>query len=323
MIGALNNKKDFDNSRRELEKILPDCKQPAEIARFFYMNGYIMFMNDKELMALNFYEAGVAADPDDTSGLDLPAEAKECEEYVENDLKELRKVAKKLAGEINKRCAENPEKRKMSDGEFTVQMGLIPSVRRIPVTGNILGVNDFFVQYEGNEKAAVGQWLERAFGIKDMESFLNFYRDAGSVNIQRMYADVKAHFMGDPNIAGKLSGNALQSFSNACRFIKRIYFFAPESGVIAWDISERVGYSRLAYACGILSQNDYVASMAALKEAALKNFNSSAEYLKSLIFGGALYTFASEEWSIKRAIAVMEHVSSLALKGGLPDAEWK
>ena len=93
MIGALNNKEDYDNSMRELKKILPDCKKPDEIARYLYMNGYIRFMNDKELAALTYYEAGVNADPDNTSGLDLPAEVSECKEYVEKDLNELHELS--------------------------------------------------------------------------------------------------------------------------------------------------------------------------------------------------------------------------------------
>ncbi|MCX4356362.1 MAG: DUF1266 domain-containing protein [Oscillospiraceae bacterium] len=323
MIGALNNKEDYDNSMRELKKILPDCKKPDEIARYLYMNGYIRFMNDKELAALTYYEAGVNADPDNTSGLDLPAEVSECKEYVEKDLNELHELVGKLCADIDKRCAEKPEKRKMSDGEFTVLLGLIPAIRQIPVTGGALGLNDFFVEFQGKDRENVAQWLETFFGFKDTESFVKFNNTSRGCNIAVMFSDVKAFFMGKPNFdVNTLKGDGQRAFLNACMFIKPIYEYLPEAGVIGWDISEKVGFSRLAFSCGIISKDDYLASMKAIKEAAKKCFSSSAEYMKSLVIGSALYMFASDEWTIKGAIEFMKQTMTLIIRCDLADSEW-
>lgn len=144
LIGALNNNEDFETAKSELEKILPDCKTPAEISEFFYRQGYICFIKDKELAALSFYEAGVNADPENTSGLDLAAEVKECREYVDKDLKALGELTKQVCDDIDKRCAETKEKEKLSDGAFTVLMGLIPALRQLPALDRGLGLDDFF-----------------------------------------------------------------------------------------------------------------------------------------------------------------------------------
>lgn len=323
MISALNNKEDFDNSMRELEKILPECKKPDELARYLYMSGYIRFINDKEMAALTYYEAGVNADPDNTSGLDLQAEVDECKEYVEKDLKELRQLTKKISGDIDKRCAENPEKRKMSDGEFTVLLGLIPAVRQIPATGGALGINDFFVEFQGKDRENVAQWMETSFGIKDKESFINFYRSARGCNISGMFADVKALFKGKPNFdVNTLRADGQRAFLNACMFIKPIYKFLPEAGVIGWDFSEKIGFSRLAFSCGILSKDDYLSSMVAIRDAAKEQFSSAAEFLKSLVIGSALYMFASNEWTIKGAMEFMKQTMALMMRCHLADGEW-
>lgn len=323
MIGALNNQKDFDNSLRELDKIRPECKTPAEIARFLYMNGYIRFMNDKELAAMNFYEMGAAADPDDTAELDLPAEAAECKEYVEKDLEELHKLAGKICGDIDKRCAEKPEKRKLSDGEFTVLMGLIPAMRKVPFAGIALGLNDFFVEFKDKNRENVAQWLEKSFGFNDLESFIKFSNTSRGCNIAVMFSEVKAFFMGMPKFdVDKLSFDGQQAFLNACKFIKPIYEYLPEAGVLAWDLSEKVGFSRLAFSCGMLSKDDYLGAMKALKEAAKRSFSSAAEYMKSLVIGSALYMFATDEWSIKGAIEYMKQTMALMMRCDLADSEW-
>lgn len=323
LISAYNNMEEYDKSRQELQRILPDCKKPDEIARFFYMNGYILFMNDKELAALTFYEAGVNADPDNTSGLDLPTEVKECREYVEKDLKELQELAERFSADIDKRCAEKPEKRKMSDGEFTVLLGLIPAVRQIPVIGSALGLNDFYAEFQGKERELVAQWLGGSFGIKDSDSFIRFFQSARGCNISAMFADVKAFFMGKPNFDVKtLKGDGQRSFLNACMFIKPIYEYLPEAGVFGWDLSEKVGFSRLAFSCGIISKDDYYSSMVAIRDAAKENFSSAAEFLKSLVIGSALYVFASDEWNIKGAIASMKQTMALMMRCDLPDGEW-
>lgn len=323
LIGALNNKKDFENSRNELQKILPDCKTPAEIARYFYMQGYILFINDKELAALSFYEAGINADPENTSGLDLADEAKECREYVDKDLKELAELAKQVCGDIDKRCAEKTEKEKISDGAFTVLMGLIPALRQLPAVGRGLGLDDFFQKFEGKDRDVIAQWLDTLFGIKDKESFIKFYQTAQGCNISGMYADVDAFLSGKPRFDLKtLRGDAQRAFHNTCMFTEPVREFLPKAGVLGWDLSEKIGFSRLAYSVDVLEKNDYLGSMVAIKKAALDFFPSTAEFLKSLVIGSALYTFASSEWDIKGAITMMKRSRDVMLHCELPDAEW-
>lgn len=323
MISALNNKEDFANSMRELEKIRPECKTPAELARFLYSNGYIRYVNDKEMAAMMYYEAGTNADPDNTSGLDLPAELAECKEIVEKDLGELHKLTEKICEDIDKRCAEKPEKRKLSDGEFTVLMGLVPSLRSIPATGTALGSDDFFVEFKDKDRENVAQWLKNSFGFHDLESFLKFSNTARGCNISGMFADVKALFLGKPNFDVKtLNPDGQYAFYNACMFIKPLYEYLPEAGVLGWDLSEKVGFCRLAFSCGILSKDDYLGAMKALKDAAKKSFSSAAEYLKSLVIGSAVYMFATDEWTIKGSMEFMKQTMSLMMRCDLADGEW-
>lgn len=324
LISAYNNLKEFQKSREQLGKIKSECKKPDELARFFYMSGYILFMNDREMAALACYEEGAAADPDDTSGLDLKSDIKECVEYIDKDLDELHKLAAAICADVDKRCAENSEKVKLSKEQFAVLLGFLPSTRTIPVINKPLGIDSFTLKFKGKDKEQTGKWLSTYFGFSDSESFKKFYREGRGCNIALMYSDINALLQGRPNFdTSELNPAGKRAFFNACTFVKPFFEYLPKAGVLAWDISEKSGFSRLAYACDFIPDNDYFSAMLALVEGAGKFFDSAADFMKSLILGSALYAFASDEWNIKGAIAFMQRSASLLINSPFPAIEWE
>jgi len=323
LISAYNNLKEFQKSREQLNKIQPECKKPDEIARFFYMSGYILFMTDREMAALACFENGAAADPDDTSGLDLKSEAQDCIEYINRDLDELHKLARAVCADIDKQCAERSGKLKPNEEQFSLLLGFIPALREIPMTKKALGIDDFTVKFKGNDKTQTGKWLSTAFGFKDTDSFKKFYRESSFCNISAMLSDVAALFEGKPRFdANKLNPDGKRDFFNTCTFVKPFFEFLPQTGVIAWDISEKIGFSRLAYACDFITENDYRSAALAMTDAAHKLFGSTAEFMRSLILGSALYAFHSDRWNIKGAIAFMQRTAMLIFQSPIPDIDW-
>ncbi|MCM1167531.1 MAG: DUF1266 domain-containing protein [Ruminococcus sp.] len=323
LISAYNNMKEFARSREQLVKIQPECKKPDEIARFCYMNGYILFMNDKEMAALAYFENGVAADPDDTCGLDIKSDVKDCAEYVEKDLNELHRLAGMICADVDKRCAQSPQKLKPDDERLALILGSLSAVRKVPGVDKALGTESFFFKFDDSEKKIVAKWLGEQFGIKDAESFKKFYREARGCNISVMFSDIRALFSGKPNFnADELEPGGKRAFFNTCTFVKTFYEFLPEVGVLAWDVSEKIGFCRLAFACGIIPNSDYVSAMLAITDASRKYFDSAAEFVKSLILGSALYMFSLDEWNIKRAISFMRQTATVLFQSPMPDIEW-
>lgn len=323
LISAYNNLKEFDKSREQLKIIQPECKKPDELARFFYMNGYILYMNDKDMAALACFENGVAADPDDTSGLDLKSDVKDCVEYINKDLAELHKLAGMICADVDKRCAERPEKLKLNDEQLAVVLGFLPAIRKVPVIDKAPGIDNFLFKFEESEKKTAAKWLGDYFGIKDAESFKKFYREARGCNISVMFSDIQALFKGKPNFnADELNPDGKRAFFNTCTFVKTFYEFLPEVGVLAWDVSEKIGFCRLVFACDIIGNTDYLSALLALTDASRKFFGSAEEFVKSLILGSALYMFSSDEWNIKGATSFMRQTATLLFQSPLPDVEW-
>ena len=323
LISAYNNMKNFDSAADELAKIRPLCKSPGDLARFCYMNGYIHFMNDREMLALTFYKMGLEADPMNISGLDLKKECGECQEYIEEDLAELEFVSDVSADEVMDRCAENPGSFEADDMTFAVWLGYLFSIRRLPGITFSIGMDDAFKEFEGEEREAVKKCLEKNYGITGSVEMINFFDNDRYCNLALMVNDVVASLEGRPRFdIDILDSSGRQVFENTAEFVRVFAEHLPQAGVLAWDINEKIGFLRYAYSCGILSRDEYVSMMTALSDAAKENFSSSEEYIKSLVFGSAVCAFDSDRWNIKGAADHLEKITDILLNSALPDIKW-
>lgn len=326
LISAYNNLKQFDKAGEELQRIFPRCETPVDRARWNYMNGYIFDMNRKELLAMHFYEDALEADPDDTAELGLEKEIGDCQSYIEKDLKKLRGLSEKITKDIKKRYAQMPwsEKYELNDEEFTMQLGFLPAIRKIPGQERGLGFTEYFKKYEGEQREQAKEWLERLFGITDRGSFIEFFQTNRDCNIANLARDVIANLNGKPVFdLSELNKNGRRLFEDVTLFIKVFAEFLPEAGVAAWDMCEKIGFLRHAYAVDYITNTDYCTCMLAIMDDAKANFSSAEEYMLSLAFGSGLYMFLMDDRSISSGLEFMLQTTAFLLHGDIADIRWK
>ncbi|MDE7230983.1 MAG: DUF1266 domain-containing protein [Oscillospiraceae bacterium] len=324
LISAYNNKKDYESAAKELEEIRGSCESPRDLAKFYYMNGYIYFMTDREMLALSMYRQGLEADPENTSGLDLDTECRECLEYINEDLNALYLSCADAAAKIAARCRENPDKIDVSDNDFTIQLGFLFAIRILPGMTHGLKLGDFFQKFEGEERQAVLKFLSGRFGITDRASLLESISKDRYCNLGIMVNDAMARLAGKPSFDPEILDRAgREAFENCTLFVRAFSEFLPRAGVLAWDIHEKMGMARYAYSCGLLPEDDYTAAMMALTDIAKERFSSAEEYLRSLVFGCAMYAFDVDCWNIGGATEFMKKMLAFLLHSDLPDMEWK
>lgn len=323
LISAYNNLRQFDNSRQELEKLAPNCKTPAEQAKFYYMHGYIYYAQRKEMMAITFYNKGIAQDPDNTSGYDLDKEVETCRKRIEKDLKELGELSEHIYNDIKQVCSEKPESEKadITDEEFTMYLGFLSAIRKVPGMERGVGFKDYFRKYEGADKEAVLKFLSM-LGITDRESMLNFYQRDIRCNLAGMYNDIPLYLAGKPRFElSELNEDGRGAFLDAAEFFKPFNKYLPPAGIMAWDICEKVGFARLAYSCDIITNSDYCTIMMYADDTAREYFSSFEEYLLSLAFGCGVIAFHIDD-SIVGAMKYMRDMMPLLLHGDLPVIKW-
>lgn len=324
LISAYNNKKDFDSSLKELQIIHPACENPVDLAKFFYMSGYIYFMTDKEMLALSLYKLGLEADPRNVSGLNLEDECRDCLEYINEDLNALHAASADAVKKIAARCAEKPDKIDVADPDFTLRLGALAAVRVLPGMTRGLGVDVFDLKYEGGERETVLKCLAEYYRITDRASFMEHIKKDRYCNLSLMVDDITARLNGKPGFDPDILDRAgKEAFDNSTFFVRPFAQYLPKAGVLAWDINEKMWFARYAFSCDLLSDGDYREAMLALSDIAKANFSSSEEYLRSMLFGCAIYAFDSGEWNIGGAVEFLDRMLELLLQSELPDIKWK
>lgn len=321
LISAYNNMKEFDKARDELDKIEMFCDNPADLSRLHYMRGYIHYIEDREYIAIAEYFRGLDADPDDSVGLGLEKEINDCRSYIKERIEKLHNLAVIVNRDIKEKCAAKTEKTALSENEFTLYLGYLPAKRGFPGLEEEMGFEQF-KKYEGADKQIVLNGLRSRFGITDNDSFKNFYQSSPNCNINNIAEEVRAYIAGTPG--SDIDGMSFEDkylFGCYLEFIKAFNEFLPKAGVLAWDISEKIGLLRLAYACDILSNVDYSKAMMYLHDLARENFSSFEEYLLSLAFGAALFMFNIQRLNIIAAIDFLARTAP-QLMLDLPDLKW-
>lgn len=322
LISAYNNMEEFGKAREELDKLEPLCETPADIAKFHYMHGYIYYREDREYMAIAEYRSGLDADPDNTWGFDLKSEIENCRKYIDKNLAKLRSLSEKLYNDIKARCSEKSEKNKPSDEEFTLYLGFLPALRVVPGHEHSIGFG-YSRKYEGAEKQALLDWLEKGFGIVDRDSFFDFFDNAPHCNINSMGEEIQAFLAGSPLFdMEELTEEGRYTFDCFTEFIKTFNEFLPKAGLLAWDISEGMGFVRWVYACDLITDADFAEKMKFLHDLARDYFSSFEEYILSLAFGAAFFMFRLDKLNLISAIDFLARTAPLLLHGDLPDLEW-
>ena len=323
LVTAYNNLKDFAHAEKELDEVAELSEEPNDVARCHYSRGYMCYMKDKEIMARAHYRTAAKIDPEYAKEIELEEDIDECGKIISEDLSGFHSLCETVASEIRKRCSEGGRKKDISDEAFQVRLGFFPGIRKLPGFEHSIGFGDYFVRYNKEEKAKCRQWFEKLYGITDNESFFRHIQTDIGCNNSRMFFDVAAYLTGKPNFDVKeLDERGKFAFENAAMLISAFIGYVPKAGVLAWDLCEKIGFARHAYACGLIGNSDYCSGMLTLSDTAKRNFSSWEEYMLSLIFGAALYMFVTDEWSISGAAGFISTLTPVLLQSDLADVRW-
>lgn len=323
LICAYNNLKDFEKSESELNAVQGLCKTSSDQAKFHYMFGFMNYINDCEMLARDHYRKAAALDPEYAKSIDLAEEIAECDEIIKSDLVKFGDLCERANDDIKKRCFASLVKKEVSEEEFRMQLGFFPGIRKLPGFDHTIGFRNYRYKYSGGDIDKCRNWFLRFYGVSDRDSLLRHIQNDPGINLAHMMYDAAAYVAGKPTFdINELNEGGRFSFENNIKFISSFIEYIPKGGVAAWDIGERIGFVRHAYACGIIGDEEYDEAMAQFTAGAKNAFDSFEEYMRSLIFGAALYMFNIDRWSIRSARQFFTNMMGLLLRGELADIKW-
>lgn len=319
MISALNNKKEFDKAKEELDKIIEICKTPSDKGSAYYMLGYMFYMQNKDIKALYCYRRAMKEDPE----RDLQSECDDCQRYIDESLNKLEEMSDDVIKLIDNCLKTVPKKDKIKINEniFALLIGIIPSARKIPCIDKCIGLDSIFDKYEEDEKEAVRQWLLRVYNVKDIKTLITACND--NFNVSGKYDDIVAYMSGKPNFDLDIMDKNVKLMWDSCMmFCEKIVGKVPKGGVTAWDIGERTGLVRYAYACDIITDSEYVLAVMELTDEIKKRYSSWNEYLAGYIFGSGIFMLLVSDFSIDESIDFMCKIAKVMLESDIPQCRW-
>lgn len=322
LICAYNNQRAFDKADSELNEAEELCETSNDKARYCYQRGYMDSATGYSVMAHQFFSDVMKHDPEYADSIDIKSDIADCEEDIRDDLAKLHEVCGEFDYAIKRRCAENSEKRKIGAEDFRTRLGFFSSIRKIPGFERAMG-SDYSTQLEGEDKQKTLKWLDNFFGVKDSESFFQHIKTYRGCNLARMAVDAAAFLAGKPNFdINELNEDGKFAFGNTLMFVDKFVEYLPKGGLLAWDINEKIGYARHAYRCGILIKEEYNNGMKALSDMAADAFSGWEEYMRSLLFGAAMFDYSIDQWNIKSAIDFTSRMAAFMLGSDLADVSW-
>lgn len=247
-------------------------------------------------------------------------------ESKEQTLEELSRFSKSAAEEIKARYDEVPyeQKRKPSADEFTMYLGFLSAIRRLPGFERPIGLDELYRKYKGNEKDAVKKFMSDYMGVRGEKTFYDIYLNRRDNNLSPMVRNVLSYLGGNPDFdMSRLTEDGRRFFDSATEFVKCFAEYLPKAGILAWDICEKMGLARLAHSCGIIGKRAFEECTGMLCDTAKQSYSSFEEYMRSLIFGCGFFAFVGErDGAVKSGLEFMENMLPLLLKSDIADLRW-
>lgn len=325
-IHALNCNGEYALAREELIKLYARCQTPADRAKAYALFGHGYYMESKELKALYCYRCAMKEDPNHTAGLDLWPKCELCEDAIQNEFSKLRHVSENLLKRIKDRTQETAEDMKMvpHDAEsFALILSFLPAVRTIANREEPLGLNrGIYADYQDTEdREAVKQWLLETYDIRDMETLEAAMRREFFVG--RHYENFLSYKKGiSVWDLEQLDDNGQKIWEACSRFFENISLWIPKGGLSAWDISEKIGLARQAFACGIIQTDAFSSFFVPLMDEAKSHYDSWEDYFIALLLGGGFFMYLLTDFNINESIEFIEHMTELVCRSNVLDATW-
>lgn len=331
-IGIYCNSGDYEKAREELDKIEPHCKTPADKARLHYSRGYLNYATVSQLSALLEYRRGLRVDPSDS--LKLKKDCKCAEKLIKKEYAELARVATDIANMIDLRFHEIPEGNKTEVDEQTFQLflGFHQSIRPPRIDNSILGFpqkdiflgfKEYYAKLTGEKQETAKRFLQEVHHITDRESFLTCIHNNPNMQINDYLRDAMAYIKNKPEFdADTLDEDEKLCFLAKVEFVKAWIEYLPEAGVSAWDLSTRMGLARVAFACDIINEDDYCSIMNALTGELKGGLSSFEEFVRSFVFGSALFFFKVKSMNINQATDFMFSIFGYLDMSNLRNIKW-
>lgn len=240
---------------------------------------------------------------------DLPKLSQECIDM----LKELEEAAN-ATGKAND---SKPVPDKMT---FLNLLGGISACRKMPGIPEHMGYEGIYKCEDESNAEMVKESLKEMFKIEDMESLVSCL---DSYNGDEQFRDFYSFWRELPVFdIESLNPNAKIVFTRFMDFASQLYPFTKSKGFLAWDTNEKVGLCRRAFACGIISEEEFMELLEDYFYKVSSFFDNWGEYAISCVCGAAYWMYTASSYNMEETEDFLKLNYSLAMELLKEDSAW-
>lgn len=228
-------------------------------------------------------------------------------------LKELEEAANAIGNDVS----DKPIPDKMT---FLNLMGGISACRKMQGIPKHMGYEGIYKCEDEKSAGLVKKSLKDMFDIEDMDSLINCLDE---YDCDAQFRDFYSLWREHPvfNVE-ELNPGAKKMFTTCMDFAKQLYPFTKSKGFYAWDVNEQIGMCRRAYACGIISEDEFLELLDDYYYKVSSFFDNWGEYAISCVCGAAYWMYISSRYSIEEAEDFLKLNQGIALELLKDDAAW-
>lgn len=189
-------------------------------------------------------------------------------------------------------CFDEEHVIQLSKLTYTFCLGAVSATRKMPGIDHHMGFEKLYQCPDEASKEIVRFNLLKMYQIQDFKSLL----EAGNhvFSSGRDYDQFYAFWNNEaPFDLAQLSPEAKSIFMQCKSFARYFYPYLKEQGMYAWDYNERIGLLRTAYACDLITLQQFNDLSSEIVQKALQKYHNWKEYAISCLCGATYFMFKS------------------------------
>lgn len=181
--------------------------------------------------------------------------------------------------------------------KFVLLLSAVSSCRKWPTLSEPMGFDCLYKCKSLEERKKTAEWLQNNYDVVDWVSLESACRNY--FNIHEEYRRFWADWYGFESFLQESKPDPAQLFKlNRCNaYAENFADILGESGFYAYDCNERIGLCRVAYACGIITEEEFWYAVTPYAKKASLIYDNWAEYGISYLLGFCYHTYQQRNCS--------------------------
>ncbi len=316
-IDALNRLSRFKEAKKEISLLSKRCSEPKEDARLFNSMGYILDHTDCELKAVECFYKAQGFDPD-LEGLKDAIDSSM--ERADQNLSEAKNTLEKLFSEISDLIGNAGEQNKINEDSAFSYISMIQASFIPYGIGIEIPLDKLFFKCDDADKPKMKSLLKEQYGITDIGSLQKWFGDNRvAPEIDSIKSAIERKL--EPPCE-KMSPSERVHVKATMMVIQHLGDLVPEAGAGAWDYCNVLALARMAFACDLLSNTEFMQTALFFTDECKNKFSSWDEFTRSAVVGGFYNIMCFDtQYDIKAATLFANAAGSLCKKN-YPKVTW-